>query len=152
MSETLPPPARAVAPLRLLAQDAEDLQVISAALQDAVVRVGDVSWEPQARTLTLSLNRFCWECGEGGRRVRAGLQLGSVLRVRARDVPREVPEAVLELLAVEFYEREAPGGELMLHFAGGGDLRAEVECVDAALADLCDAWETPHTPRHRVEP
>lgn len=139
------------APLRLLAQDAEDLQVISAALQDAVVRVGDVSWERSARTLTLSLNRFCWECGEGGRRVRAGLQLGGVLRVRARDVPRDVPEAVLELLALEFHEQDAPGGVLMLHFAGGGDLRAEVECVDAALADLTEAWQTQRTPHHRVE-
>lgn len=139
------------APLRLLAQDAEDLQVISAALQDAVMRVGDVSWEPQGRRLTVALNRFCWECGEGGRRVRAGFQLGGVLRVRARDLPRDVPDATLELLAVHFIEDEPPGGSLLFQFAGGGDLRADVECVDAALADLCEAWETPRTPRHAVD-
>lgn len=138
-------------PLRLLAEDAEDLAIVSAALQDAVLRVGDIRWESRERRLTLALNRYCWECETGGRRVRAGLQLGGVLRVRARDLPQDAPDAALELLALDFVEAEAPGGALVLRFAGGGDLRADVECVDAALADLCEAWPTERTPRHAVD-
>ena len=67
-------------PLRLIAQDAEDLKLIAAALQDAVGRIGDIRYEPAGRRLTLALNRFRWEAGvKRGERVRTALQLGGVL-------------------------------------------------------------------------
>ena len=139
-------------PLRLLAQDAEDLSVISAALQDAVTRIGDIQWESAARRLTLAFNRFRWEV-EGGdaERVRAGLQLGGVLEVKARNLRREPRDAVLELLARTFEPgEEAPGGVVNFAFADGGDLAAVVECIDAALADLSAPWPTTRTPGHEV--
>lgn len=136
-----------VAPLRLLAQDADDLAIISAALQDAVAKVGDISFEPKARRLTVAFNRYCWEA-EGGVRVRAGLQLGGVLKVQARRIRRGVKDAVVEVLAVTFEPGEAPGGTVTISCAGGGDLRAEVECVDAVLADVSQPWPTPRAPKH----
>lgn len=135
------------APLRLLAQDADDLQVISAALQDAVCKVGDIQFDLAARTLTLTLNRFCWE-GPAPSRARSALQLGFVRGVQARRVRQALPDAVLELLAIGFEPLEAPGGWVVLSFAGGGDLRCEVECIDAVLADLSAPWPTRRTPRH----
>lgn len=134
-------------PLRLLAQDHEDLQVISAALQDSVARVGDIVFEGRTRQLTVVFNRYCWE-SEGSARVRAGLQLGSVLTVQARKIRRGARAAILELLALDFEPGEAPGGVITFSFAGGGDLRANVECIDAVLADLSEPWPTPRTPVH----
>jgi hypothetical protein len=136
-------------PLRLLAQDPDDLAVISAAMQDAVLKVGDIGYEPKARRLTIAFNRFRWEAG-GGARVRAGLQLGGVLKVETRKIRRGAPQAVLELLAMTFTPGEAPGGTVTLSFAGGGDLRANVECVEAVLADLSQPWPTPRTPAHEL--
>ena len=139
------------APLRLLAEDAEDLKVISAALQDAVAKVGDINYEPHARRLTLAFNRFRWEAGErpqGGERVRSALQLGGVLAVQARRIRREPKDAVVELLAVDFEPGEAPGGAVLLRFAGDADLKVEVECVEAVLADVSPPWATPRAPRH----
>ena len=136
--------------LRLLAEDADDLSVISAAIQDAIAHVGDLEWDPKGRRFTLALNRFRWEAPGlllGGR-VRAGLQFGSVLAVKSRNLRREPREAVVELLAVSFEPGEAPGGEIRLAFAGGGDLVLTVECVDAALADISSPWPTPSTPAH----
>lgn len=135
------------APLRLLAEDADDLAIISAALQDAVAKVGDISFEPKARRLTVAFNRFRWEAGVR-QRVRSALQLGGVLDLKARKVRRERPDAVVELLALTFEPGDAPGGTVMLSFAGGGDLRAEVECVDAVLADVSQPWPTPRKPAH----
>lgn len=137
------------APLRLLAQDADDLAVVSAALQDAVAKVGDISFEAKARRLTIAFNRFRWEAGTK-QRVRSALQLGGVLKVQARKLRRERKDAVVELLALTFEPGEPPGGTLTFSFAGGGDLRAEVECVDAVLADLSQPWPTPRTPAHEV--
>jgi DUF2948 family protein len=139
----------ATAPLQLLAEDQEDLAVISAALQDAVAKVGDVVFEARARRLTIAFNRFRWEADKR-QRVRSALQLGGVLKVEARKIRRDRRDAVLELLAIGFEPGDAPGGVLTLSFAGGGDLRARVECVDAVLADLSEPWPTSRAPAHEL--
>ena len=97
-------------PLRLLAEDEDDLAVISAALQDAIAKVGDIEWDARGRRFTLALNRYLWEVPGGllGNRVRAGLQFGSVLAVKSRNLRRDPPDAVIELLAVRFEPGEAP--------------------------------------------
>ncbi len=137
--------------LRLLAQDADDLEVISAALQDAVTHIGEIHFERDSRRLTIAFNRFCWERASGaGERVRSGFQLGGVLEVKARKLRRDAKEAVLELLALTFEAGEAPGGLVNFAFAAGGDLAVTVECIDAALADLSKPWPAPRTPSHQA--
>jgi hypothetical protein len=81
--------------------------------------------------------------------VRSALQLGGVMRVQARKLRRDRKDAVVELLALTFEPKDAPGGVLIFTFAGGGDLRAEVECVDAVLADVSQPWPTPRKPQHQ---
>jgi hypothetical protein len=135
------------APLQLLAEDQDDLAVISAALQDAVAKVGDIVFEAKARRLTIAFNRFRWE-GGARQRVRSALQLGGVLSVQARKIRRDRRDGVLELLTIGFEPEEAPGGLLTLSFAGGGDLRVRIECVDAVLADISQPWPTTREPAH----
>jgi len=135
------------APLRLLAQDADDLAIISAAMQDAVARVGDITYEAKARRLTVAFNRYCWESG-GNERVRSALQLGGVMKVQARKIRRGARDAVLEVLALSFDAGEPPGGMITISCSGGGDLRAAVECIDAVLADVSAPWPTPRAPAH----
>jgi len=135
------------APLRLLAQAPDDLEVISAAMQDAVAKVGDIRFEPKARRLTIAFNRFRWETGERAR-VRSALQLGGVLKVQTRNIRRSPRDAVIEVLAMTFEPGEPPGGAVIISCAGGGDLRVVVECVDAVLADVSEPWPTPRSPAH----
>ena len=86
--------------------------------------------------------------GGDGERVRSALQLGDVTGVQARNLKRDAKGAIVELLAVAFEPGEAPGGTVMLTFAGGGDLRVGVECLDVALADVSEPWATPRRPGH----
>ena len=132
-------------PLRLLAEDADDLQIMSMALQDAILRPVDIQWERKGRRLTLVLSRFCWECG--GTRVMSAMQFGDVQAVKSRRLPRS-PEGALELLALDFVTTEAPSGRVIMMFAGGGDLRIDVECLDAVLTDLSDRWPVRAAPEH----
>jgi hypothetical protein len=143
-------PGKDAAPLQLLAADAEDLKVISAALQDAVGAIGDIRFEKGPRRLTIAFNRFRWEAGakRGGQRVRSALQFGGVLEVKSLKLRRDAPKAVVSLLTVGFEPGETPGGTIVLSFAGGGELRATVECLDAVLADLSRPWPTPNRPAH----
>jgi len=138
-------------PLRLMAEDDEDLKVISAALQDAVTKIGDISYERAGRQLTVAFNRYRWEAGKRqGERLRSALQLGCVLSVKSRKLRRDAKGAVLELLALTFEPGEAPGGTITFTFAGGGNLKCEVECVEAVLADVSQPWPTPRRPEHQL--
>lgn len=141
--------SRPIEPLRLLAQDADDLMIMSAALQDAVLKPVDIVWERGQRRVTIALSRFCWECG--GTRVMAAMQFGDVTAVKSRRLSRG-PETALELLAIDFEPGEAPGGRVILMFSGGGDLRIDVECLDAVVADLSDRWPTGAPPQHPEAP
>lgn len=143
--------------LKLAAADAEDLQVLSARLQDAVLKLKNVSWQPKKRRFALVVNRLQWEAG-GQTRVRAGLHFDGVLKVQSHKVKLGADEAVVSLLAVTFTpsggdeNREAdPGGVIELVLAGGGAFRLTVECVDAELTDMTGAWAARGTPDHEAE-
>ncbi len=147
MVTKLPPP------LRLLAQDAADLEVVAAALQDAVVRPAAFVWEPKARRFTAPMVRYQWERdgarGGSGHRVNAALQVEGVLSARYRGVPLNDPEATTSLLTLSFEpEGDGPGGMMRLVFAGAGEAALAVECVEAALADVSQPWPARRRPDH----
>lgn len=137
-------------PLKLKAEDAADLQVISAALQDAIGRLGDFRYDKPERHFTAEFNRYQWEAADKGRkqRIRSALRLHDVMEVQAKNLKMAAREAVVELLAIEFEPGEAPGGTVLMVFAGGGEMRLEVECVDALLADVSSPWPTRRAPEH----
>ncbi len=136
-------------PLRLLAEDVDDLEIMSAALQDAVGKVGDILFEPSRRQLTLAVNRYVWEAGERSlKRVRCALQLGGVMSVKSRNLRRDAPDAIVSVLAVQFEPAEAPGGLVRITLSGDGDLAVEVECIDAAMSDVGEPWAARGAPRH----
>lgn len=141
----------------LAAADAEDLQVISAKLQDAVARVGDLVWLPQSRRFAVLFNRFKWEDAEGKRgqnvRVRSGLHFNGVLSTKSVKIMRGNPDAVLSLLAIQFLPKggEDPGGMIVLVFAGGGAIKLDVENIEAELSDISGEWAALGKPTHPIE-
>jgi hypothetical protein len=139
--------------LKLAAFDEEDLAVISAHIQDAVLKVGDMVYLPREKRFAVAMNRFIWENAETGRRRtferrRAALSFDRVLRVRASRIDRSKPDAVLELLAARFELESAPAGKVTLVFAGGAAVQLDVEVIEARLADLGAAWATRAKPSH----
>jgi hypothetical protein len=142
-------------PLKLIALDSDDLEVISTHLQDAVVNVGDIVWLRSEKRVVLALNRFDWEATVGDQpqyqRRRTALRFERVNGVKCRSVQPKDKDAVLNLLSVEFQPADLPGGAVVLTFAGGAALRLEVECLEAEIADLGPAWATKLCPAHAVE-
>jgi len=155
-------------PVRIKAEDGDDLAVISACVQDAVVKVGEIAFLPQRRQFTLLLSRYRWENVDRGdvrfadvvagraaphprERVRAGLTFGAVLRARRQGFGQEAAEQVLALLAVEAIEGEDAAATIVLTFAGGPQVRLDVECVDVRLEDLGDPWPVRRRPAHAIE-
>lgn len=140
--------------LKLLALDEEDLAIISAHLQDAVVKVADMGFLPRTQRFALVMNRFDWDqkvlAGQHVRR-RTGLHFERVRNVRFRGMDPKNREAVLNLLAVTFTPTEAPSGEVTLAFSGGVDIRFEVECIEVRLSDLGPAWSCTRAPAHEAD-
>ena len=137
--------------LKLAALDAEDLAVVSAQMQDAVLKLGDMSWSPKSRQFALIANRYAWDEAGTRQRRRTGLHFGRVEAVKSSNIRRDDSEAVASLLAITFTASEEPSGTIELAFSGGGTIRLQVECIEARLSDLGPAWETPHMPRHPEE-
>ena len=139
-------------PLKLVALDRDDLEVVSAHLQDASVKVSDIIWLPQEKRLVLGLDRFDWLAANGAkpefRRCRTGLRFERVFSCKCRSIIPADKEAVLTLLAVDFLDNNAPGGIVTLAFADGAALRLEVECLEAELADLGPTWAASECPEH----
>lgn len=138
--------------LKLLALDAEDLEVISATTQDAVIRVGDMGYARADKRFALLMNRFAWEADDRqGQRKRAALHFDRVESVKAAGINLESVEGVLELLAIRYLpEGEGPDGVVELAFAGGGTVRLGVECLEARMQDLGAAWAARLKPEHIV--
>jgi hypothetical protein len=132
------------------AEDAADLEVISAWLQDAVAQVKDFVYLPKRRRFAALFNRFQWEAGRGDLRVKSGLHFDGVLTVKSQNLKRGSPEAVVSLLAIKFTPKAAddPAGTIELIFSGNGTLKLDVECIDAGLSDVSGVWAARGRPAH----
>lgn len=146
-------------PLRLQALDAEDLKIISALVQDAVVPASEMAWDARKRAFALLVNRFRWEdrarAAQGGdyERVRAVLLINDVLAVASQGFDRNDPDLVLSVLALEFHPGPDGTGDLSLVLAGDGEIRLSVECVDVMLSDVTQPYRAPsgRAPQHDLD-
>lgn len=142
------------AALRLGVLDEEDLSVISAHLQDADVAASDIAYlRPQSR-FALVAARFDWPLAVKGRfrRRSTGLHFERVLKVARNARFGEEPGATHRLLAIAFTPGDAPSGTVLLTFAGGAQIRLEVECLEAEMRDLGPRWTVEHRPDHPETP
>lgn len=128
--------------LLLLAQEPDEVPLISALLQDAVVPASEIRFDPRARRLALLASRYRWETRDTTR-VRSAVRIESVLKAERRGWPAS-SEAMLSLLSIA-----ADGDTLTLTFSGAASVRLTVECVDIVVEDLSAPWPAQRKPKHR---
>ena len=137
--------------LRLSALDADDLAVVSAAIQDSLVAVRDCAHFAAEKRFVLLLNRFCWEADPGIEtrywRTHSALVFNDVAAVHHHKIPLETPDRVLELLSV----RAENDRSVVLRFAADRAIRLEIGRLACHLGDVGEPWPTPWKPAHSVE-
>jgi hypothetical protein len=140
-------------PLKLVALDPDDLAIVSAHLQDAIVRIDDLAFLPGERRFALVARRFDWEAGptEPPRRRLTGLHFERVLAARTRGIDRGNIDAVLNLLAITFEETDTPSGTATLIFSEGAAIQLDLECIETQMKDLGPVWEAEGRPVHDIE-
>jgi hypothetical protein len=153
--------------LKLRAEDEEDIQVLSACLQDALVAVGDMKFLKEERRFVLVANRFCWEdesldtfptmtdseTDEESvhERVHCGVRFETVTGVKVRGFDPRDASRILELLAITV-EGAAERPEVRLIFSGDAEILLNTERVLCLMEDLDEHWPTAFRPKHPVAP
>lgn len=147
-----------IGPLNLVARDSEDLEVISALVQDAVLTGADLKWERSKRRFACLINRFRWEDREAAEaakrpyeRVRALLVIEDAGAVRSQGIDRGDPETVFSLLSLGWEPGPEGTGAVTLVLAGDGAVRVEVEAMEVTLHDVTKPYIAPSRkkPEHR---
>jgi Protein of unknown function (DUF2948) len=134
--------------LRLTAHDSDDLAVISAQMQDAVLKLSDVSFNSKRRRFAFVANRFAWDAAPEKLRRRAGLHFDSVLAAKRAGFANAGRDTILSLLSITFTPTQSPSGFVTLAFSAGHSIRLDVECLESTMADLGPTWSTDHQPDH----
>ena len=143
--------------LSLRAEDKDDLAVLSACLQDALVLVGDIAYVGEDDSFMMVANRFRWERGEppvrpkrGHERTLSGVLFSAVKGVSYRGFRRGDNERLLVLLAIRA-EPSEDGAAILLEFAGGAAVRLRAARIDCRVRDLGEPWPTAWRPRHEAD-
>ena len=144
--------------LKLIALDAEDLAILSAHMQDAVLHVGDMAFLPKRRRFAAIANRFDWAAAAKAEingepdaqlnRHRAALRFERVLAAKVSGIDLKDKRRALSILALQFADTTAPAGTITIVCAGGAAIRLEVECLEAELQDLGAVWAAKAKPAH----
>ena len=141
--------------LKLVATDEKDLAVVSGALQDAIVPIGDISFQPETNTFVLVANRFCWEAAaratarEPDERVNAGVSFSNVVDVKRRGIDFAARGTFLNLLAISCEpDAGGDGPTVQLTFSGDTAIRLQTTGLLCHLEDFGEAWPTRWRPEH----
>ena len=143
--------------LKLIALDEDDLKIVSAHLQDAVMRIGDMAYLPKDHRFAVMSNRFDWAETtkpaerDTSHRLRSALRIDRIVEAQLQGIDLKEKRNVLSLLAIQFEAGVAPAGIITLTFAGDSAIRLSVECIEVGLSDLGPAWLASSRPDHGAD-
>jgi len=142
-------------PLRLMAQGPDDLAVVSALTQDAVVPMSEIAYQRDKRRFALLINRFRWEDREAAEqsrrafeRVQCVLVFDDVVKVAANGINPADKELVISLLGMSFEPGEDGQGRILLALSGEGEIALDVECINITMRDVT----RPHKAQAKAAP
>ncbi len=139
--------------LKLLATSDEDLRVIAAHLQDAIVSVQDIANLKKNRIFLIQLNRFMWEDVEKGvfrknKRIRTILKFDNVINISSKNINIKECKSFLDFLTIESNLLPDKSYEIKLIFSGDSVIKIKAEVIDVTLDDQGSPWDTKTQPKH----
>ena len=141
--------------LKLLATSDEDLRIVAAHLQDAIVSIQDIANLKKNKIFLMQLNRFMWEDVEKGvfrknKRIRTILKFENILEVSSKNINQVTKDKFLDFLAIESRQMPDKNYEMKLIFSGDSIIRVVAEVIEVTLDDQGEPWDTKNKPKHKV--
>ena len=139
--------------LKLIAKTDEDLRVISAHLQDSILKTSDIANLKKNKIFLMQLNRFMWEDVEKGvfrknKRIRTVLKFENVLKATSKNVNQKKNDRFLDFLAIESFKMPDKNYEMNLIFSGDMVIKLVTEAIEVTLDDQGTPWESKNKPKH----
>jgi len=139
--------------LKLLATSDEDLRIVAAHLQDAIVLTQDIISLKKNRIFLIQLNRFMWEDVEKGvfrknKRIRTILKFDNVINVLSKNIDLKNDKKFLDFLTIESILLPDKSYEIKLIFSGNVIIKVSTEVIDVTLDDQGSPWESKTSPKH----
>ena len=141
--------------LKLIARTEDDLRVVSAHLQDAIVNVADIANLEKNKIFLMQMNRFMWEDVEKGvfrknKRIRTILKFENVIGVRSKNIKQSKKDKFLDFLTIESNKMPDNNYEMKIVFSSDLIIRVISEVIEVTLDDQGEAWDTKNMPKHKV--
>ena len=143
--------------LSLVAQNEEDLVVISTLCQDSIIKIANIKWAKKSKRFYLLINRFCWELNDLSKkkssnmlRINSLMSFNSVLSVKSAGIQQNNNSDITSLLTINYnffnFEKQA----IDLIFSGNSQISLNIECIDVFLKDISEPFEgtTSKQPKH----
>ncbi len=140
--------------LKLIARTKDDLRVVSAYLQDAIVNISDIANLEKNKIFLMQLNRFMWEDVEKGvfrknKRIKSVLKFDNIVKVYSKNISQMEKSKFLDFLTIETIQMPDNNYEMKLVFSGNSMIKVISEVIDVTLDDQGEAWDTKNMPKHR---
>ena len=141
--------------LKLIAKTEEDLRVVSAHLQDAIVNISDIANLKNNKIFLMQLNRFMWEDVEKGvfrknKRIRSILKFENVINANSKNIMQGKKDKFLDFLTIETNQMPDNNYEMKIVFAGDSIIKVIAEVIEVTLDDQGNAWNTKNIPKHKL--
>ncbi len=139
--------------LKLIARTKDDLRVVSAYLQDAIVNISDIANLEKNKIFLMQLNRFMWEDVEKGvfrknKRIKSVLKFDNIVKVYSKNISQMEKSKFLDFLTIETIQMPDNNYEMKLVFSGNSMIKVISEVIDVTLDDQGEAWDTKNMPKH----
>lgn len=138
-------------PLRMIAEDEDDLQIIAACLQDALIPLSGMEYDQEEKNFYFIANRFCWECSpeileENSyyARVPTGLTFSHVTNIQIKELNLRNKNELVNLLTIHNKDENS----IHLIFSGGAEIKLTVNQLYCRLKDVDEPYHTPNKPSH----
>ena len=133
--------------LKLIAQDDEQLTVISSLAQDSIIKTNEMGYDKKNKRFALLMNRYRHE-EENPSRIRTAIHFDFVDSVKSVGIDKHSSDDILVLLAIRFESKLKPSGSIFSEFSNNKSVTVDVESIEAFLTDMGEPWKIPNKPVH----
>ena len=120
---------------KIIAQNQEDLRVISALCSEAKIKQTDIKFLKNNKIFLISLERKNKEKGNTKEKINSILKFEFIENSKSKNIDQNNEENILELLAIDLFKKEN-NYEIVLLFSNNGIITLEAEVIEIELDNI----------------
>ena len=118
---------------KIIAQSAEDLQIISACCSESIIKISDIKFLKKNKIFLISLNRIAKEDNQT-KRINSIIRFEYVHSSRSKNINQINQNLELELISIDLFKKEK-NYEITLLFSNNRFITLAVETIEVILED-----------------